>query len=93
MIEQALLGRVLAEVEVRTALQADALATHLRGTFPGVHITVCNDDDIPARLSPVAGNDVCRLYYVDSCDHCLKLTTDAEAATGLVVALCDGDED
>lgn len=93
MIEATLLDRVLAEVAPRAALHDDALLGHLRGTFPGVHFSVCSDDDIPPRLAAAAGNGVCRLYYVDSCDHCLKLTTDGEAATGLVVALCDDADD
>jgi hypothetical protein len=56
-----------------------------------MHFSICSDDDMPLRLSPAAGNAYCQLYYVDSGDHCLRLTTDAEAATGLVVALCDED--
>lgn len=93
MMETGLLAKVLEQVASRADVPGNALAGHLRGTFPGVHFTVCSDDDIPARMRSVAGNDCCRLYYVDASDHCLKLTADAAAATGLVVALCDDDED
>lgn len=92
MIEGALLSKVMDQVASHAHIAGDALVGHLRSTFPGVHFTVCNDEDIPVRLRSVAGNAFCRLYYVDGSDHCLKLTGDAEAATGLVVALCD-DED
>ncbi len=93
MIEASMLAKVMAQVVGRPGLASEALAAHLRTAFDGVHFTVCSDNDMPPRLPSVAGNDYCRLYYVDSSDHCLKLTTDAEAATGLVVALCDEDDD
>lgn len=93
MIPAAMLTDVLAQVAGRPGAPNDVLVGHLRSTFPGVHFSICSDDDIPPRLSAVAGNELCRLYYVASSEHCLSLTTDAEAATGLVVALCDGEED
>ncbi len=85
MIEAALLDRVLAAVSPDRAY--DALAQQLRGSFPGVHITVCGEDDISPRLTPAAESGACLLYYVDAGEHCLKLTADAEAASGIVVAL------
>ena len=91
MIEASLLSRVLEQVTSHASDLADTLVTHLRKTFPGIHFSICNDDDMPPRLQHVVGNAFCRLYYVDSADHCLRLTTDAESATGLVVALCDWD--
>ena len=93
MIEAALLAKVMDQIVSRPNIAEDVLVGHLRSTFPGVHFTVCSDNDMPARLASVAGNDFCRLYYVDGADHCLRLTTDAEAATGLVVALCDDEEE
>ncbi|MBS1231073.1 MAG: hypothetical protein H6R17_4350 [Proteobacteria bacterium] len=92
MIENALLGRVIDQVIERADRSEDELLSDLRGLFPGVHFSVCNDDDMPARLSPAAGNEFCRLYYVESGGHCLQLTGDADAASGLVVALIDRDE-
>ena len=92
MIENALLGRVIDQLAVRADRPADELVTDLRSLFPGVHFSVCSDDDMPSRLTHAASNAFCRLYYVDSGEHCLRLTTDAESATGLVVALRDWDE-
>lgn len=82
-----MLERVIAQVTPTATF--DALAQQLRASFPGIHITVCAEDDVPPRLPPAAESTACRLYYVDANEHCLKLTTDAEAATGIVVALCD----
>jgi hypothetical protein len=92
MIGNSFLGDVLTQVANRANDPGDVLVMDLRKTFPGVHFSVCSDDDVPMRLSPAAGNAFCRLYYVDSSDHCLRLTADAETATGLVVALRDWDE-
>lgn len=90
MIDAALLESVLAGVSPR--LTFDDLARQLRASFPGVHITVCGEDDVPPRLTPAAENEHCYLYYVDANEHCLKLTTDAESATGLAVALRSDDD-
>ena len=90
MIDSALLDAVLAAVSPQ--LSYDDQLRQLRAAFPGVHITVCSEDDVPPRLAPAAENDVCFLYYVDASEHCLKLTTDADAATGVAVAL-RGDDD
>lgn len=92
MIDAALLDNVIAQVAAHATELSDVLVTHLRKAFPGIHFSVCSDDDMPPRLSAVAGSAFCRLYYVDSANHCLRLTSDADAATGLVVALRDWDE-
>jgi len=47
---------------------------------------------VPPRLTPAAENEFCYLYYVDANEHCLKLTTDAESATGVCVALRGEDD-
>lgn len=91
MIETTLLAKVMDQVSSHANDLADVLVTHLRKTFPGIHFSVCSDEDMPPRMLPAAGNTFCRLYYVDSGNHCLRLTTDAESASGLVVALCDWD--
>lgn len=93
MIEAATLAQVLGAVACRSNADYQTLAGHLRASFPGIHITVCGEDDVPVRLRAAAGNDVCGLYYVNASEHCLSLTDDAEAATGLVVALCDADQE
>ena len=93
MIEAVMMANVMDTVAQHATDLGDALVTRLRKAFPGVHFSVCSDDDMPPRLAPVAGNSFCRLYYVDSANHCLRLTSDADAATGLVVALRDWDDE
>lgn len=92
MIENTLLSKVLDQVASRFSESDDVLVNHLRKSFPGTHFSICSDDDMPPRVKPVVGNTFCQLYYVDSADHCLRLTGDSEAATGLVVALRDWDD-
>jgi hypothetical protein len=92
MIEPALLGKVIEALHSLGAnASSDSLATaaDLRQRFPGIRFTVCSDDDIPPRIPAAAENALCNLYYVDANEHCLKLTSDAEAASGLVVAFHD----
>jgi len=92
MIEQSLLAKVMDQVASQASELGDVMLTQLRHNFPALHFSLCSDDDMPPRLSPAAGNAYCHLYYVDSADHCLRLTTDAETATGLVVALRDWED-
>jgi hypothetical protein len=93
MLETSLLDRVLNQVGEHANKPDDELVTLLREVFSGVHFSVCNDEDLPPHAKPAAGNAFCRLYYVDSSAHCLQLTSDAEAATGLVVGLLDEEDD
>lgn len=93
MVEDALLTSVLDQVAHRFSEPGDAIVGHLRQAFPGTHFSICSDDDVPSRISPAAGNSYCRLYYIDSSEHCLCLTGDQAAATGLVVALRDWDDE
>ena len=92
MIDAATLTQVLDQVASRPRVDYETLVGHLRRSFPSMHITVCGEDDIPARLRAAAGNALCELYYVNAGEHCLSLTDDAAAATGLAVALRDGDD-
>ncbi|MDJ0738519.1 MAG: DUF6129 family protein [Gammaproteobacteria bacterium] len=57
----------------------------LRAAFPDLHFTFCLDDDVIAD-TPASELPGFNLYLVDSSSHCLSLTTDPEAASGLVVA-------
>ncbi len=69
------------------------LQKQLRGEFDGLRVVVCSDDDVPANVSPALGNSRCKLYYLDAGEHCVKLTQDAAAASGLVVGLLGADDD
>jgi hypothetical protein len=91
-ISAAYLEQVLEQVAAQSSLAHEALVQRLRDHFPGCHISVCSEDDVSPRLSPAAENRVCEIYYVASGEHCLSLTNDEAAATGIVVALRD-DED
>lgn len=94
MIEPALLDQVFAAVVSlggKASNDTVALAARLRERFLGIGFTVCSDNDIPPRLKPAAENPLCNLYYVDANEHCLKLSSDAETASGLVVAFHDDD--
>jgi len=86
-VTSGLIDAVLAQVLARRQTTHDALTQALRSSHPGIHISVCGEDDVSPRLSPAAENDACAIYYVASGEHCLSLTNDASAATGIVVAL------
>ncbi len=85
------LDQVLRHVAAAPSCIHETLAQGLRAAFPGRHVSVCNDDDIPPRLTPAAENAACLIYFVATGEHCLSLTNDAGAATGIVVALRDED--
>lgn len=91
-ITPAFLDQVLNHVSGAASTVHEVLAQDLRAAFPGRHVSVCNEDDIPPRLQPAAENVACLIYYVASGDHCLSLTNDAVAATGIVVALRGEDD-
>jgi hypothetical protein len=70
---------------IATAYLDDALITQLRTEFAPLHFTYCYDDDISDR-TPVIATEKFNLYLIDGREHCLKMTNDYEAATGIVVA-------
>ena len=76
---------------VAAAVTPAATEAELRQKFPGVRITVCSDDDIPARTEAVHETAAARFYYFDAREHCVKLSNDAETAGGIVVGLIGED--
>ncbi|WP_165227758.1 hypothetical protein [Aquisphaera insulae] len=65
----------------------------LRGAFPGVSLTYCGDDDVQG-VRPVLKLPGLNVYLVDRSEHCVRLTEDHDAATGLVLAeVSDDDEE
>ena len=92
MIDQALMMSVMAVMESGPDDSTETLLQVLRERFPGIHFSLCSDDDVPPRLSPAAECKYCCLYYVDSGSHCLRLTEEAAEATGLLVAMRYKDE-
>jgi hypothetical protein len=64
---------------------AESVLAELRAAHRGVHFSWCMDDDV-GRAKPVMQRPGFNLYLVDSREHCLKLTNDADVATGVLVA-------
>jgi len=63
----------------------DTTVSILREQYKPIHFTYCMDDDLPNN-SPVIEHNGFNLYLIDGREHCLCLTNDYEAATGIVVA-------
>ncbi|MBV2133101.1 hypothetical protein KRX52_09835 [Pseudomonas sp. MAP12] len=84
MLSQDLLDAVIRQTE--QSVIDDALLARLRSAHPGAHFTACMDDDIAANAKPVATRPGFNLYLVNSSDHCLALTNDLDAASGIVLA-------
>jgi hypothetical protein len=57
----------------------------LREVFTDLHFTYCRDDDM-GGAQPVRTADGFNLYLVDGRAQCPRLTTELDAATGLVLA-------
>jgi hypothetical protein len=87
VIDAALI-EALADAVERAGLDEAAIAA-LRGANPGLHFTLCSDEDVPARLSPAATRAGFRVYLVDAGAHCVKFTADPDQASGLVFASID----
>ena len=73
--------------QVAAAVTPQADQAELRRQFPGVAITVCIDDDLPARFAAVRETAAARFYYLDAGEQCARLSNDAESASGIVVGL------
>lgn len=80
------IGRIGSSVQGGVA--DPALAARLRTEFPGLLVTVCNDDDV-VGIEPVWQGQGFNLYLVDGSSHCLALTRDPSVAAGVVVAMLD----
>lgn len=57
----------------------------LKKSYPGCHFTYCMDDDVNYP-KPYQECKSFNVYLVDSREHCSSLTTDAEVASGVVLA-------
>lgn len=84
MIAADTLAKVVAQVDAVGL--TEATVTALRQAWPGVHFTFCSEDDIPARLKPLAEGVGYGVYLVSGAEHCVAFTDHLEAATGLVLA-------
>jgi hypothetical protein len=88
MIAEARLDQIT-EVVRRAGLNEQTLAA-LREAFADLHFTYCGDDDITVG-EPARTADGFNLYLVDGREHCLVLTNDPSAATGVVLARVEED--
>lgn len=66
---------------------SEAGVQHLRREWPGLHFTLCGEDDVPARLKPILEGDGFALYLVSNASHCVAFTEDPHTATGVVLAV------
>ncbi len=71
-------------------LNESALSS-IKKIWPDMRFTLCNDDDMPARLPPALKRERFNLYLVNGSEHCLSLTDDPQYAVGVVVAMVDGE--
>ena len=68
------------------------ILSQLRNTYPDLHFTYCMDADV-INVPPVEKRRAFNIYLVDTQEHCLRLTTDRQLATGVVLAeVSDEDE-
>lgn len=88
MIEMQRLKQIT-EVVRRAGLSEQTLSA-LRENFDDVHFTYCSDDDVGAA-DPYLEDAGFNLYLVDGRDHCLTLTRDPEAATGVLLTEVEPD--
>ena len=90
MISTERLDQVVQIVE-RAGLSEQTVGA-LRETLAPIHFTYCRDEDIGEGIgvaAPVRRAAGFNLYLVDGQSHCLRLTADPDAATGLVLAELD----
>jgi hypothetical protein len=80
-------------VQVGEATLLDARAASLRLRFPTLHFTECSEDDVSPLYRPALCLDSHDLYLISGASgHCLALTNDATAATGILIAAKVNDE-
>ncbi len=83
MITKSQVEDIAAKIETLGVDETTIMA--LRQQYQPVHFTYCMDDDLPNNM-PVFEHKNFNLYLIDGREHCLCLTNDYEAATGIVVA-------
>ena len=74
--------------EIDLALSGEAagasLVARLRQRFPRLSWTLCAASDVTE--TPYRSYPSFDIHLLDTADHCVRITTDADKATGLVVA-------
>ena len=91
MISDVIIDDVAATVRAEGVGEQTMMA--LRAKWPNVHFTYCMDDDV-VGTEPVRRAEAFNIYLVDAHAHCLTMTADRDAATGLVIAeRLEGEDD
>ncbi len=83
---------ILQQIAQRAAASGaldESVLEQLKAEWPALRLTLCNDDDMPARMQPALRADGFNLYWVGGGEHCLTLTEDPEQAIGVVLAIVD----
>ncbi|MBU1447856.1 MAG: hypothetical protein KKF58_06055 [Gammaproteobacteria bacterium] len=88
MIAADTLQQIAQRAAASGALGEATLAT-LKQAWPDLRFTLCDDDDMPARMKPALSEQRFNLYLVGGGEHCLSLTDDPERAIGVVLAQVD----
>ena len=90
MISDSRLAQIVQRVE-RQGMNSQILS-QLRNAYPDLHFTYCMNADV-INVPPVEKRPAFSVYLVDAHEHCLRLTTDRQLATGVVLAeISDEDE-
>lgn len=90
MISNSQLAQIVRRVE-QQGMNSQILS-QLRDAYPELHFTYCMDADV-IDIAPVEKRREFKVYLVDAHEHCLRLTTDRQLATGIVLAeVSDEDE-
>lgn len=89
MIAQKDLDHIISRVESQGL--SETLIGELRTQFNEYHFTYCMDDDM-GSYKPAIASKTFNIYFVDSSDHCSKLTPSQEHASGMVLAEVYDDE-
>lgn len=84
MLEQTHIAGISEQVKAHDFIDEEVVNA-LRAAYPDIHFTYCLDDDI-INAKPVIEEEKFNIYLVDGREHCLCLTNDYDAATGVVVA-------
>jgi len=75
--------------EIRRLLESEAPAAErcasVRRSFPGLSLTRCDASDMSSEVPVFETPEFC-VYLIDTSEHCVRITGDPAAASGLVVA-------
>ncbi|BBA37354.1 uncharacterized protein sS8_5437 [Methylocaldum marinum] len=75
--------------EIRLLLEGDTPVAErcasVRKSFPGLSLTRCDAGDMSTETPTFETSELC-VYLIDTSEHCVRITGDPAAATGLIVA-------